>query len=110
MCSNCSLVALPSSRFSPENTELLTTLGLLYLQVLRQELVPVKPKNQLQGSGTHPLSGSFLFILFFPQLGKYQKAFEHLGNALTFDPSNYKVCRHTAGGSFIQKDAELGLL
>lgn len=26
------------------------------------------------------------------QLGKYQKAFEHLGNALTFDPNNYKVC------------------
>uniref|UniRef100_A0A8C6L132 BBSome complex member BBS4 n=1 Tax=Nothobranchius furzeri TaxID=105023 RepID=A0A8C6L132_NOTFU len=43
-------------RYSPENTELLTTLGLLYLQ-----------------------------------LGKYQKAFEHLGNALTFDPNNYKA-------------------
>ncbi|XP_032480027.1 Bardet-Biedl syndrome 4 protein isoform X4 [Phocoena sinus] len=42
--------------FSPENTELLTTLGLLYLQ-----------------------------------LGIYQKAFEHLGNALTYDPTNYKV-------------------
>ncbi|KAB1257360.1 Bardet-Biedl syndrome 4 protein [Camelus dromedarius] len=41
--------------FSPENTELLTTLGLLYLQ-----------------------------------LGIYQKAFEHLGNALTYDPTNYK--------------------
>nr|XP_042707527.1 Bardet-Biedl syndrome 4 protein isoform X5 [Chrysemys picta bellii] len=42
--------------FSPENTELLTTLGLLYLQ-----------------------------------LGVYQKAFEHLGNALTYDPTNYKA-------------------
>lgn len=30
--------------------------------------------------------------LCFRQLGKYQKAFEHLGNALTFDPNNYKVC------------------
>ncbi|KAK7912681.1 hypothetical protein WMY93_012892 [Mugilogobius chulae] len=51
--------------FSPENTELLTTLGLLYLQ-----------------------------------LGKYQKAFEHLGNALTFDPSNYKAI--LAAGSMMQ--------
>uniref|UniRef100_A0A8C1HL23 Bardet-Biedl syndrome 4 n=1 Tax=Cyprinus carpio carpio TaxID=630221 RepID=A0A8C1HL23_CYPCA len=42
--------------FSPENTELLTTLGLLYMQ-----------------------------------LGKYQKAFEHLGNALTYDPNNFKA-------------------
>ena len=42
--------------FSPENTELLTALGLLYLQ-----------------------------------LGIYQKAFEHLGNTLTYDPTNYKV-------------------
>lgn len=30
-------------------------------------------------------------MLIFFQLGKYQKAFEHLGNALTFDPNNYKV-------------------
>ncbi|XP_063102853.1 Bardet-Biedl syndrome 4 protein isoform X3 [Cavia porcellus] len=42
--------------FSPENMELHTTLGLLYLQ-----------------------------------LGVYQKAFEHLGNALTYDPTNYKA-------------------
>ncbi|XP_072321543.1 LOW QUALITY PROTEIN: BBSome complex member BBS4-like [Eucyclogobius newberryi] len=50
---------------SQENTDLLTTLGLLYLQ-----------------------------------LGKYQKAFEHLGNALTFDPSNYKAI--LAAGSMMQ--------
>lgn len=31
-------------------------------------------------------------VFIFWQLGKYQKAFEHLGNALTFDPNNYKVC------------------
>ncbi|KAM9568857.1 BBSome complex member BBS4-like isoform 4-T4 [Salvelinus alpinus] len=43
-------------RFSPENTDLLTTLGLLYMQQ-----------------------------------GKYQKAFEHLGNALTYDPNNFKA-------------------
>ncbi|XP_008335286.2 BBSome complex member BBS4 isoform X2 [Cynoglossus semilaevis] len=49
----------------PENTELLTTLGLLYLQ-----------------------------------LGKYQKAFEHLGNALTYDPNNYKAI--LAAGSMMQ--------
>ncbi|XP_069382267.1 Bardet-Biedl syndrome 4 protein isoform X3 [Paralichthys olivaceus] len=49
----------------PENTELLTTLGLLFLQ-----------------------------------LGKYQRAFEHLGNALTFDPNNYKAI--LAAGSMMQ--------
>ncbi|XP_036763688.2 Bardet-Biedl syndrome 4 protein isoform X6 [Manis pentadactyla] len=53
------------SLFSPENTELLTTLGLLYLQ-----------------------------------LGIYQKAFEHLGNALTYDPTNYKAI--LAAGSMMQ--------
>ncbi|XP_041535567.1 Bardet-Biedl syndrome 4 protein isoform X1 [Microtus oregoni] len=51
--------------FSPENTDLLTTLGLLYLQ-----------------------------------LGVYQKAFEHLGNALTYDPANYKAI--LAAGSMMQ--------
>ncbi|XP_062062482.1 Bardet-Biedl syndrome 4 protein isoform X2 [Lepus europaeus] len=51
--------------FSPENTELLTTLGLLYLQ-----------------------------------LGIYQKAFEYLGNALTYDPTNYKAI--LAAGSMMQ--------
>ncbi|XP_058521413.1 Bardet-Biedl syndrome 4 protein isoform X2 [Ochotona princeps] len=51
--------------FSPENTELLTTLGLLYLQ-----------------------------------LGIYQKAFEHLGNALSYDPTNYKAI--LAAGSMMQ--------
>nr|XP_033776182.1 Bardet-Biedl syndrome 4 protein isoform X3 [Geotrypetes seraphini] len=50
---------------SPENTELLTTLGLLYLQ-----------------------------------LGVFQKAFEHLGNALTYDSSNYKAI--LAAGSMMQ--------
>lgn len=29
--------------------------------------------------------------LLFSKLGIYQKAFEHLGNALTYDPTNYKV-------------------
>uniref|UniRef100_A0AAQ5Y0L8 BBSome complex member BBS4 n=1 Tax=Amphiprion ocellaris TaxID=80972 RepID=A0AAQ5Y0L8_AMPOC len=33
-------------------------------------------------------------------LGKYQKAFEHLGNALTFDPNNYKAI--LAAGSMMQ--------
>ncbi|KAF3819580.1 hypothetical protein GH733_015089 [Mirounga leonina] len=51
--------------FSPENMELLTTLGLLYLQ-----------------------------------LGIYQKAFEHLGNALTYDPIIYKAI--LAAGSMMQ--------
>lgn len=30
-------------------------------------------------------------VYFFSKLGIYQKAFEHLGNALTYDPTNYKV-------------------
>ncbi|XP_054989915.1 Bardet-Biedl syndrome 4 protein isoform X1 [Sorex araneus] len=55
--------------FSPENTELLTTLGLLYLE-----------------------------------LGIYQKAFEHLGNALTYDPTNYKAI--LAAGSMMQTHAD----
>ncbi|XP_068131858.1 Bardet-Biedl syndrome 4 protein [Hyperolius riggenbachi] len=48
-------IYLQALQLSPESTELLTTLGLLYLQN-----------------------------------GLYQKAFEYLGNALTYDPSNYK--------------------
>ncbi|XP_071813396.1 BBSome complex member BBS4-like isoform X1 [Apostichopus japonicus] len=50
---------------SPENPELLTTLGLLYLQV-----------------------------------GQNQRAFEHLGNALTYDPCNVKAI--LAAGSMMQ--------
>uniref|UniRef100_A0A8D3CNA0 Bardet-Biedl syndrome 4 n=1 Tax=Scophthalmus maximus TaxID=52904 RepID=A0A8D3CNA0_SCOMX len=63
----CDIFSSPHSefRYSPENTDLLTTLGLLFLQ-----------------------------------LGKYQKAFEHLGNALTFDPNNYKAI--LAAGSMMQ--------
>lgn len=39
-----------------------------------------------------PLTPEFLMLIyFFSQLGDYQKAFEHLGNALTYDPGNYKV-------------------
>lgn len=30
-------------------------------------------------------------MFFFSQTGDYQKAFEHLGNVLTYDPGNYKV-------------------
>nr|XP_020659361.1 Bardet-Biedl syndrome 4 protein isoform X3 [Pogona vitticeps] len=55
--------------FSPQNTELLTTLGLLYLE-----------------------------------LKDYQKAFEHLGNALTYDPSNYKAI--LAAGSMMQSHGD----
>lgn len=40
----------------------------------------------------NPLIPEFLMLIyFFSQLGDYQKAFEHLGNALTYDPGNYKV-------------------
>ncbi|XP_071785789.1 BBSome complex member BBS4-like [Asterias amurensis] len=55
--------------FSPENPELLTTLGLLYLQ-----------------------------------LSQNQKAFEHLGNALTYDPSNVKAI--LAAGSMMQQHGD----
>jgi len=40
----------------------------------------------------NPLIPEFLMLMyFFSQLGDYPKAFEHLGNALTYDPGNYKV-------------------
>lgn len=32
-----------------------------------------------------------ILTYFFSQLGDYQKAFEHLGKALTYDQGNYKV-------------------
>lgn len=32
-----------------------------------------------------------MLMYFFSQTGDYQKAFEHLGNVLTYDPGNYKV-------------------
>ncbi|GFO42972.1 Bardet-Biedl syndrome 4 protein-like, partial [Plakobranchus ocellatus] len=55
--------------YSPENPDLLTTLGLLYMQV-----------NQ------------------------YQKAFENLGNAMTFDPSHTKAIM--AAGSMMQSHSD----
>ncbi|CAL1533275.1 unnamed protein product, partial [Lymnaea stagnalis] len=55
--------------YSPENPDLLTTLGLLYMQV-----------NQ------------------------FQKAFENLGNAMTFDPSHTKAI--IAAGSMMQDHAD----
>ncbi|XP_058012201.1 Bardet-Biedl syndrome 4 protein isoform X2 [Ahaetulla prasina] len=58
--------------FSPENTELLTILGLLYLE-----------------------------------LEIYQKAFEYLGNALTFDPCNYKAI--LAAGSMMQTHGDFDM-
>ncbi|XP_078608674.1 BBSome complex member BBS4-like [Branchiostoma floridae x Branchiostoma japonicum] len=51
--------------FSPENPDLLTSLGLLYLQT-----------------------------------GQFQRAFEHLGNALTYDPVHVKAIM--AAGSMMQ--------
>ncbi|XP_071480015.1 BBSome complex member BBS4-like [Diadema antillarum] len=53
----------------PENPDLLTTLGLLYLQV-----------------------------------GQNQRAFEHLGNALTYDPSHVKAI--LAAGSMMQQHGD----
>ncbi|KAK3755416.1 hypothetical protein QZH41_016631, partial [Actinostola sp. cb2023] len=66
--------------FSPENPELITTLGLLYLQV-RVRLLP---------GGV--FSGYFR--------GASQRAFEHLGLAMTYDPSNVKAI--LGAGSMIQ--------
>nr|KAG5708037.1 hypothetical protein BaRGS_025175 [Batillaria attramentaria] len=51
--------------YSPENPDLLTTLGLLYMQI-----------------------------------GQFQRAFENLGNALTFDPTHTKAIM--AAGSMMQ--------
>ena len=39
-----------------------------------------------------------------PQIGQYQKAFEHLGNALTYDPSNAKAI--LAAGSMMQQHGD----
>ena len=36
--------------------------------------------------------GNSRVVVFLLQNGHSQKAFEHLGNALTYDPSNVKVC------------------
>lgn len=55
--------------YSPENPELMTTLGLLYLQ-----------------------------------LGHNQKAFEQLGNALTYDPTNIKAI--LAAAAMIQDESD----
>ena len=38
------------------------------------------------------------------QLGNFQKAFEHLGNALTYDPSNVKAI--LAAGSMMQQHGD----
>lgn len=38
-----------------------------------------------------PFPEFLMLIFFFSQLGDYQRAFEHLGNTLTYDPGNYKV-------------------
>lgn len=55
--------------FSPENPDMLTTLGLLYMQV-----------------------------------GQYQKAFENLGNAMTYDPTHVKAIM--AAGSMMQSHGD----
>ncbi|XP_013408748.1 Bardet-Biedl syndrome 4 protein [Lingula anatina] len=60
--------------FSPENPDILSTMGLLYMQV-----------------------------------GQFQKAFEHLGNALTYNPTHTKAI--LAAGSMMQNhgDFDVGL-
>lgn len=51
--------------------------------------------QHVQGVVGHSLTASNPWcnslVYFFSKLGIYQKAFEHLGNALTYDPTNYKV-------------------
>lgn len=37
------------------------------------------------------ISPDVILWFAFSKLGIYQKAFEHLGNTLTYDPTNYKV-------------------
>lgn len=61
-----------------------------------------------------PPSVIILWLLLFPKLGIYQKAFEHLGNALTYDPTNYKVLQavkpqslHTDGPTTLRGDLAL---
>lgn len=43
---------------------------------------------------------SVALLFFLKQVGQYQKAFEHLGNALTYDASNTKAI--LAAGSMMQ--------
>ena len=88
----------------------MTTLGLLYLQVNKWYCTVYMEKLdtviiKLLLLLLFPLNYTVLvlalqdkkIILFFSlftcifQLGQTSKAFEHLGNALTYDPSNVKV-------------------
>ncbi|OBS80766.1 hypothetical protein A6R68_21038 [Neotoma lepida] len=48
----------------------------------------------------HNLGVCYIYLKQFKKLGVYQKAFEHLGNALTYDPANYKAI--LAAGSMMQ--------
>ncbi|KAJ8302705.1 hypothetical protein KUTeg_019101 [Tegillarca granosa] len=60
--------------FSPENPDLLTTLGLLYMQI-----------------------------------GQYQKAFENLGNAMTYDPTHVKAIMAAASMMQTHGDFDVAL-
>ena len=75
--------------FSPENPELLTTLGLLHMQVQRLYTTTTK------------MWQSWTFANLFFQRGEFQRAFEHLGNALTYDPVNPKAI--LAAGNMMQQ-------
>ena len=45
-----------------------------------------------------------VIIELLQQVGQYQKAFENLGNALTYDPSNVKAI--LAAGSMMQQHGD----
>nr|XP_048279874.1 Bardet-Biedl syndrome 4 protein isoform X3 [Myodes glareolus] len=56
--------------------------------------------NQKDWEICHNLGVCYTYLKEFNKLGVYQKAFEHLGNALTYDPANYKAI--LAAGSMMQ--------
>ncbi|XP_040586169.1 Bardet-Biedl syndrome 4 protein isoform X2 [Mesocricetus auratus] len=56
--------------------------------------------NQKDWEICHNLGVCYTYLKQFNKLGVYQKAFEHLGNALTYDPANYKAI--LAAGSMMQ--------
>lgn len=76
-------------RHNPEDPELLSTLGLLYLQVT----------GRMAFGGIICLLIYIIFIFKF-QTNSTEKAFECLGSALTYDPGNGKVIGEGRCASF----------
>lgn len=95
-------------RLSPENPDLLTTLGLLYLKVSTLFLLTLPSlhfsDHQIKNS-TMPKRPLKILIKHSPfQTGSEQQAFEALGRALAFDPSHAGAI--VAAGSMMQQHGD----